>query len=114
MSQRRYFVVRALTRSDEEGGGVTADCPPGWSGTPEIGRGCYVVMHPTWDPECPVLNETLSADALVGLDDEALWAQLPVEIKEGATDDEIQALSTALGFSPVSVSRLLKHKVGGV
>ena len=110
-TERRYFLVPAVS---EEGGGTTADCPPGWSGTPDIGRGCYIVMHPSWSPEAPVLGENVQLSDLQEMDDATLQAELPIELPAGLTDAEINDMAEKMGFRPITVDRLLRHRVMGV
>ena len=111
MSERQYFVVRAVL--DGDGGGVTADCPPGWSGTPGVGRGCYVVMHPTWQPEALVYGVDLSASDIEGLDDETFYSLLPIRLPATLTQSEVDAAAEAAELEPVPIERLMRLRVGG-
>ena len=111
MGERQYFIVRAVPDGDEEG--VTADCPPGWSGTPDVGRGCYVVMHPTWQPEALVYGDDLSASDIEGLDDETFYSLLPIRLPATLTQDEIDTAAKAAGLEPVPIERLMPLHVGG-
>ena len=109
---RRYYIVPQ--RTNEEGG-IEPDIGAGigWSGTPDIGRDCYVIVTPE-KLDASVLHEDILLDDLEGLDDSELHNMLPIEINSGITDSEIEDMAAALGFQPVPVERLLRHKVGGI
>ena len=108
---RRYYIVPHRTNDE---GGIAPDVPQGigWSGTPDIGRGCYVIVTPN-DLAAPMLGTDVDVSDLDGLTDSDLHDALPIEIAAGITDDEIEGMAAALGFEPVPVERLLRHKVGG-
>ena len=108
---RRYYIVPQRTNDE---GGIAPDVPQGtgWSGTPDIGRGCYVIVTPA-DLAAPMLGVDVEVADLNGLTDSELHDALPIEIAAGITDDEIEDMAHALKFEPIPVERLLRHKVGG-
>ena len=108
---RRFFIVRAIPVEQESG--VTADCPPGWSGTPDVGRGVYVVMHPTWQPNAPVYGQDVQKADVEGLSDADFYALLPIRMPTTLTQQEVVDAANAVGLNPLPLSWLQKMSVEG-